>query len=245
MRRNNKFLLQFQREKGRSTIEDEAVFAKLASRVSRSFSLKLAALESKLQIINLLSQRMDHMDDVFERQITRTASEARLDELDRSQAIKEHRDLSKRMDTCWWCVDSKNMLKHMVVTLDSAICLSLPAFASLTSGHCILTPVQHVACQLQLDEDVWDRLKVILFLAYVVSSLWPHLSHSFLRAFSQELKRKVRKMFTEENLYPIFFEVYKRRCKFSHMQLECVPLPKEIGELAPVYFKVSSFRYDP
>lgn len=45
-------------------------------------------------------------------------------------------------------------------------------------------------------------------------------------------------MFTEEDLYPIFFEVYKRRCKFSHMQLECIPLPKEIGELAPVYFKV-------
>jgi len=52
------------------------------------------------------------------------------------------------------------MLRHMIVTMDSVICLSLPAFTSLSPGHCILTPIQHVACQLQLDEDVWDKLKV-------------------------------------------------------------------------------------
>lgn len=43
----------------------------------------------------------------------------------------------------------------------------------------------------------------------------------------------------DDDLYLICFEVYKRRCKFSHMQLECIPLPKEIGELAPIYFKVN------
>jgi len=49
----------------------------------------------------------------------------------------------------------------------------------------------------------------------------------------------------DEDLYPIFFEVYKKCCKFSHMQLECIPLPKKIGELAPMYFKVSiiALRY--
>ena len=47
-------------------------------------------------------------------------------------------------------------------------------------------------------------------------------------------------MFMKENLYPIFFEVYVKRHKFSHMQLKCIPLPKEIGELAPIYFKVNT-----
>ncbi|XP_025987934.1 CWF19-like protein 2 [Solenopsis invicta] len=186
---DDKYSLQemFQREKGRSTTEDEAILTKLPSR------------------------SMDHMDDIFEREIARTDSEMRRDKRDRAEAIKEHKDLSKRMDNCWWCLDSKNMLKHMIVTMDSVICLSLPACTSLSTGHCILTPIQHVACQLQLDEDVWDRLK--------------------------ELKRKLTRMFTDEDFYPIFFEVYKRRCKFSHMQLECIPLPREIGELAPIYFK--------
>ncbi|XP_018052966.1 PREDICTED: CWF19-like protein 2 isoform X2 [Atta colombica] len=186
---DDKYSLQemFQREKGRSTIEDEAIFAKLASK------------------------NIEHMDDTFERQIARTDSEARQDKWDRAQAIKEHKNLSKCMDNCSWCLDSKNMLKHMVVTMDSVICLSLPACTSLSTGHCILTPVQHVPCQLQLDEDVWDRL--------------------------MEFKRKLTKMFTDEDFYPIFFEMYKTHSKFSHMQLECIPLPKKIGELSPIYFK--------
>lgn len=100
------------------------------------------------------------MDDVFEQQIARAGSEAKQDKRDRMYAIKEHKDLSKCMDNCWWCPDSKNMLKHMIVTMDSVICLSLPACTSLTTGHCVLTPVQHVSCQLQLDEDVWEKLKV-------------------------------------------------------------------------------------
>jgi len=111
------------------------------------------------------------MDDTFERQIARTDSEARQDKWDRAQAIKEHKNLSKCMDNCSWCLDSKNMLKHMVVTMDSVICLSLPACTSLSTGHCILTPVQHVACQLQLDEDVWDRLMVILTYVFNIQSI--------------------------------------------------------------------------
>lgn len=111
----------------------------------------------------LLLQGMDHMDDMFEQQIARTDLEAKDDKRDRMRAIKEHKDLSKYLDNCWWCPDSKNMLKHMIVTMDSMICLSLPACTSLTIGHCILTPVQHIACQLQLDEDIWERLQVIVY----------------------------------------------------------------------------------
>lgn len=28
-----------------------------------------------------------------------------------------------------------------------------------------------------------------------------------------------------------------------HMALECVPVPKEIGDLAPIYFKVSCYHF--
>lgn len=31
--------------------------------------------------------------------------------------------------------------------------------------------------------------------------------------------------------------IYPRRQK--HMVLECVPLPRELGDMAPIYFKVS------
>lgn len=48
-------------------------------------------------------------------------------------------------------------------------------------------------------------------------------------------------MFTDSNRTPIFFEVYKNRHKFPHMQLECVPLPDESADLAPMYFKVRNY----
>ncbi|XP_076291702.1 CWF19-like protein 2 [Lasioglossum baleicum] len=185
---DDKYSLQelFQREKGRSANEDDAAFTKVASRTM-------------------------NMDEIFEEQITRVQESSKRDEKDRSLAIKEHKRLSKSLDTCHWCIDSKYMLKHMIVAMDSEICLSLPAYTSLTEGHCMITPVQHIACQLQLDENIWEKLK-----AY---------------------KQALYNMFAEQNKYPVFYEIYKNRHKFAHMQLECVPLPKEIGELIPMYFK--------
>lgn len=185
---DDKYSLQelFQREKGRSANEDDAAFIKVASKSM-------------------------NMDEIFEEQITRVQDSSKRDEQDRSLAIKEHKRLSKSLDTCHWCIDSKYMLKHMIVAMDSEICLSLPAYTSLTEGHCIITPVHHIACQLQLDENIWEKLK-----AY---------------------KQALYNMFAEQNKYPVFYEIYKNRHKFVHMQLECVPLPKEIGELIPMYFK--------
>ncbi|XP_076177300.1 CWF19-like protein 2 isoform X2 [Ptiloglossa arizonensis] len=185
---DDKYSLQqlFQREKGRSINEDDAIFVKVASK------------------------NMD-MDEIFEEKITHVESDAKQDDKDRLLAIREHKQLSKSLDSCHWCIDSKYMLKHMIVTMDSEICLSLPHYTSLTEGHCIITPIEHVASQLRLDENVWKKLKI--------------------------LKQCLYKMFIDQNQYPVFYEIYKSRHKFSHMQLECVPLPKEIGESVPMYFK--------
>ena len=113
------------------------------------------------------------MDDIFEEQITRTTLDRKQDDKNRSLAIKEHKQLSKNLDSCRWCIDSEYMLKHMIVSMDSEICLSLPHYTSLTDGHCILTPMQHVACQLQLDENIWERLKVYqtLLISYMQNQI--------------------------------------------------------------------------
>lgn len=122
--------------------------------------IEFSIVKNRFSTIFVL-QGMD-MDEMFEQQIAQTDLGAKDDRRDRTRAIKEHKNLSKSLDNCSWCLDSTKMLKHMVVTMDSTICLSLPARISLTIGHCILTPVQHVACQLQLDEDVWENFQVII-----------------------------------------------------------------------------------
>lgn len=176
----------FQREKGRSADDDNAAFVKIASK------------------------NMD-MNDIFEEQIARADTDSRQDDRDKARAIKEHKRISKSLEGCSWCIESKNMIKHMIVTMDPHICLSLPTRVSLVTGHCILTPLQHVSCQLQLDEDIWEKMKIF--------------------------KQTLIQMFMDSKQTPIFFEIYKNRHKFPHMQLECVPLPNESADLAPMYFK--------
>lgn len=100
------------------------------------------------------------MDEIFEEHITYIKTDKKQNEKDRLIAIKEYKHLSKSLDDCHWCIDSKYMLKHMIIAMDSEICLSLPQYTSLTIGHCIITPLQHIACQLQLDENIWEKLKV-------------------------------------------------------------------------------------
>jgi hypothetical protein len=47
-------------------------------------------------------------------------------------------------------------------------------------------------------------------------------------------------MFLEKlDLDVVFFESAMSLQKFPHMILECVPMPRETGDLAPVYFKVT------
>jgi hypothetical protein len=55
----------------------------------------------------------------------------------------------------------------------------------------------------------------------------------------QTFRKTLTSMFREElDLDVVFFETAMRLQKFPHMMLECVPIPRETGDLAPVYFKV-------
>ncbi|XP_066586976.1 CWF19-like protein 2 [Prorops nasuta] len=176
----------FQREKRKMATNDDAMMAKYSKR------------------------NMD-VDDSFEQQISRVESGSNQDERAAKLIIKEQQKVSKSVDNCSWCIDSDHMLKHLIVSMDSKICLTLPAHVSLVEGHCVLSPVQHVPCEVQIDEDVSERLMVY--------------------------KTTLFKLFKEENKSPIFFEIYKNRHKYPHMQIQCIPLPDDISSMAPMYFK--------
>lgn len=165
--------------------------------------------EDDAVFVKIASKNTD-MDDMFE-QVCCDESDAKQDARDRTRAIKEHKKIAKSLDNCRFCIDSKQMLKHTIVAMGSEIYLSLPSYISLNTSHCVLAPIHHVTCQTQLDENVWNELQIF--------------------------KKTLTKMFTDQNESPIFFEIFTGRHKFPHMQLECVALSKEIGDMAPIYFK--------
>lgn len=45
-------------------------------------------------------------------------------------------------------------------------------------------------------------------------------------------------MFEDKGLDCIFLETNMNMKKLYHMVYECIPLPKEVGDMAPIYFKV-------
>lgn len=45
-------------------------------------------------------------------------------------------------------------------------------------------------------------------------------------------------MFEDKGLDCIFLETNMNMKKQYHMVYECIPLPKEVGDMAPIYFKV-------
>ncbi|XP_063609512.1 CWF19-like protein 2 [Penaeus indicus] len=52
-----------------------------------------------------------------------------------------------------------------------------------------------------------------------------------------DLRKSLVRMFNSRDEDCIFFETVKRLRNYPHMVINCVPLPKEMGDMAPIYFK--------
>lgn len=72
----------------------------------------------------------------------------------------EHHVMRKALETCYYCLESPACLKHLLISVGSYVALSLPTYESLTEGHCILAPTQHIAALNLADEDVWQEITV-------------------------------------------------------------------------------------
>lgn len=54
----------------------------------------------------------------------------------------------------------------------------------------------------------------------------------------QLFRRTLVRMFESQDLDCVFMETHMNPRKRQHMVLECIPLPRELGDMAPIYFKV-------
>jgi len=162
-------------------------------------------------------KRSEHdldMDDIFAERARESASDGKLEARERDRAIWEHKRMSKILDNCQWCFDNKSSLKNLVIAIGSVSYVCLPAHQSLTEGHCLVAPVRHVPCATQLDEDVWQEM--------------------------QDFRKALVKMFEDRGDDCIWFESAMYLHKQPHMVWNCVPVPRESGDVAPIYFKVTT-----
>lgn len=153
----------------------------------------------------------EDMDDIFTDKIRKKEPEGKTDKRNKDRAIGEHQRISHTLDKCKKCFQSETMLKHLMLSMGDTFYLSLPSHEPLTDGHCLLIPIRHAVCGTQLDENEWAEL--------------------------MDFRKALTRMFHTQKEDVIFFETANYLNRYPHMVVECIPLPKESGDLAPIYFK--------
>ncbi|KAG7246894.1 hypothetical protein CRUP_031351 [Coryphaenoides rupestris] len=81
----------------------------------------------------------------------------------------------------------------------------------MTEGHCLISPLQHHCSATGLDEDIWSEMQLF--------------------------RRTLVRMFESQELDCVFMETHMNPRRRQHMVLECIPLPRELGDMAPIYYK--------
>ncbi|NXV78330.1 C19L2 protein, partial [Atlantisia rogersi] len=66
----------------------------------------------------------------------------------------------------------------------------------------------------------------------------------FFFFFNQRFRNVLVKMFEAKDLDCVFLETNMGMKKRHHMVYECIPLPKEVGDMAPIYFKKAIMESD-
>ncbi|XP_054829337.1 CWF19-like protein 2 isoform X2 [Eublepharis macularius] len=158
------------------------------------------------------------LDDMFVSNAAKGERSGEEEERQRKQAIQEHRQLAARMEKCPHCFGSPELPKHLIIAIGNKVYLSLPNYKSLTEGHCLITPMQHYTAATLLDEDIWEEI--------------------------QAFRKTLVKLFEAEGLDCVFLETNLSTKKRYHMVYECIPLPKEVGDMAPIYFKKAIMECD-
>ncbi|KAI8788497.1 CWF19 protein 2 [Biomphalaria glabrata] len=149
------------------------------------------------------------VDDMFVSKAAKKQDAERNATKERSSAIFEHKKMSSALEKCSRCL--QKVPKHLIIALGTKSYLCLPHHRSLTEGHCFIVPMQHVVSATSMDEDVWKEM--------------------------QRFRQCLVQMFLTQDQDVVFMETVMHLKHFPHTVLECVPLDREQGDLAPIYFK--------
>jgi len=151
------------------------------------------------------------MDDML---VTTAARKKNIDKEEAkalNKAAAKQVEMEKTLEDCKWCIGSRRSNKHLMVSMGKSVYLSVPGHTSMVEGHCLIVPMGHVTAGTHLDEDVWGEV--------------------------QDYRKSLVKMFREKGEDCVFFETAMGFKKHPHMVIECVPLPEDLGSMAPMYFQ--------
>jgi len=131
----------------------------------------------------------------------------------RNMAISDFQKLNKILDNCPLChhEDTDTPPVAPIVSLATRTYLTLPTEPELADGGACIVPIQHHTNLLECDDDEWEEI----------------------RNFMKSLTR----LFHDQGRDVIFYENAAFPNRKPHAAMNVVPLPYNLGETAPAFFK--------
>lgn len=124
--------------------------------------------------------------------------------------------LAKRILTqqerCFYCFENPKRPRHLVVSIANFTYLMLPPQQPVVPGHCCIVTMQHESSTRTVDDNVWEEIR--------------------------NFKKCLIMLFAKQEKDLVFLETVKGLAQQRHHCLiECLPLPREVANDAPLYFK--------
>ncbi|KAL6843544.1 hypothetical protein ACP4OV_026606 [Aristida adscensionis] len=132
------------------------------------------------------------------------------------QVHEENRNTRRHMSTqkerCMYCFENPSRPKHLVIAIGNFTYLMLPQFEPVVPGHCVILPLQHESAMRTVDQNVWGE--------------------------TRNFKKCLLQMFAQQDKDVVFMETVVSLSKQRrHCMIECIPVPFEVSNNAPMYFK--------
>ena len=140
-------------------------------------------------------------------------------------AVNEFTKMNKILDSCQLCHHEdrdppQNLPTAPIVSLGTRVYLTLPTEPELTGaeGGAVIVPISHRANLLECDDDEWEEM----------------------RNFMKSLTR----LYHDQGREVVFYENAAAPQRRMHAALVVVPIPYEMGDMAPAFFREAMLSAD-
>jgi hypothetical protein len=162
---------------------------------------------------------LDYIDD----NATKLAARAPKSSINlRNQAIQDYQKMNRTLDSCPLCHHEDKSPPQPpiapIVSLGTRTFLTLPTEPEISEGGAVIVPVQHRTNLLECDDDEWEEMR------------------NFMKCLTR--------MYHDQGRDVVFYENAAHPGRKPHAALTAVPIPFELGDTAPAFFREAILTSD-
>ncbi|KAI0145609.1 hypothetical protein GGR57DRAFT_296729 [Xylariaceae sp. FL1272] len=160
---------------------------------------------------------LEYMDENAEKLAKRVQkSELNL----RNAAVGDFQKINKILDNCQLChhEDRNQPPVAPIMSLGTRVYLTLSTEPEVTEGGAVIVPIQHRTNLLECDDDEWEEIR------------------NFMKCLTR--------LYHDQGREVVFYENAAAPQRHMHAAMQAVPIPYELGDTAPAFFKEAMLSAD-